>query len=256
MATSAEILDNIVRRAIANSEQPVIKDAAILERVGFVCRNSNRSAVRALLACLLAKIHNPDVDIRKPYTELEGNDTYSGRRYDEKFITAFINTHHLPCNLTTAFLTPAFRDRVVLTPDVILNGRPPQLYKTLLLLFNDVHTGAASAEDLLTEIVKCLLVIRDEKLQWMETVKDRIKASEGAAPLSAEAIVTLIDQHLHCPKASRLPVLVVAAAYHAAQTRLGERIKPLQAHNAADEQTGSLGDLEVTLINDEKVITS
>lgn len=139
---------------------------------------------------------------------------------------------------------------------MILNGRPPLLYKTLLLLVNDVHTGIVSAEDLLTEIVKCLLVIRDEKLQWMETVKDRIKASEGAMPLSAEGIVTLINQHLHCRGASRLPVLIVAAAYQAAQAHLGERIKPLQAHNAADEQTGSLGDLEITLINEEAVITS
>ncbi len=31
---------------------------------------------------------------------------------------------------------------------------------------------------------------------------------------------------------------------------------PLEAHNAADKQTGSLGDIEVTLVNDEKVITS
>jgi len=30
----------------------------------------------------------------------------------------------------------------------------------------------------------------------------------------------------------------------------------LQAHNAADKQTGSIGDVEVTLINDDKIVTS
>jgi hypothetical protein len=37
---------------------------------------------------------------------------------------------------------------------------------------------------------------------------------------------------------------------------LGERVLHLQAHNAADQQTGSLGDIEVTLINDENVIAT
>lgn len=57
------------------------------------------------------------------------------------------------------------------------------------------------------------------------------------------------------PKSSRLPVLVVATAYNAVATRLGEVAKPLYAHNAADMQTGELGDIEVTLISDDQVIT-
>ena len=61
--------------------------------------------------------------------------------------------------------------------------------------------------------------------------------SESELPLSAEAIVTLIQQHLQCPYTSRLPVLVVAAAYKAAETFLGERVRPLYSHTAADKQT-------------------
>jgi hypothetical protein len=58
------------------------------------------------------------------------------------------------------------------------------------------------------------------------------------------------------PNSSRLPVLVVAAAYKAAQEHLGERVLALQSHNAADEQTGALGDVEITLTGDDRVITS
>ncbi len=47
--------------------------------------------------------------------------------------------------------------------------------------------------------------------------------------LSVEEIVTLIEQHLKCKGASRLPVLVVAAAYKAAAARLGERALPLKS---------------------------
>ncbi|WP_049802642.1 hypothetical protein [Gloeothece verrucosa] len=50
-------------------------------------------------------------------------------------------------------------------------------------------------------------------------------------------------------------MLIVAAAYQAASEHLGERCLPLESHNAADQQTGALGDLEITLVNDNKVIT-
>lgn len=55
---------------------------------------------------------------------------------------------------------------------------------------------------------------------------------------------------------SRLPVLIVAAAYQAAGPFLGENNLPLKAHNAADIQTGALGDVEITLADDNHVVTS
>jgi DNA adenine methylase len=68
--------------------------------------------------------------------------------------------------------------------------------------------------------------------------------------------VKLIEQHLALKNASRLPVLVVAAAYTAAADKLGERVLSLNAHTAADKQTGALGDVEITLADDQKVITT
>jgi DNA adenine methylase len=55
---------------------------------------------------------------------------------------------------------------------------------------------------------------------------------------------------------SRLPVLIVAAAYQAAEKHIGERVLRLEAHNAADKQTGALGDVEITLLDEDKVVTS
>lgn len=82
-----------------------------------------------------------------------------------------------------------------------------------------------------------------------------LQTSEGAVPLSSEAIVKLIEQHLDCRNASRLPVLIVAAAYQAASEHLGERVLPLSAHTAADRQTGAMGDLEVVLVSEDEVVT-
>lgn len=90
----------------------------------------------------------------------------------------------------------------------------------------------------------------------MDSLLESLRRTEGALPLSSEAIVTLLQQHLACKNSSRLPVLAVAAAYQAAGDRLGERALPLNAHNAADLQTGSLGDIEICLIGEDAVVTA
>ncbi len=161
--------------------------------------------------------------------------------------------------MTTAFLTPAFRAKnYMLTSDVDLQGKPAILYQTVLQLLAAVEEGRVSASDLLTEAIRVLLVIKEENRSRLEDLITALRQSqiEGAMPLSAEAVVKLIEQHLASPNASRLPVLIVAAAYQVASNYLGERILALQAHNAADEQTGALGDVEITLVDDERVVTS
>ena len=254
MPDPSEILDIAFQAA---SEALIDPTSAVTKQVEFVCRNpQNRSGTRFLMACLLAKVHNPEIDIRKPYTKIGDDDVYSGRRYDERYIHPFIVKHALPCNPTTAFLTPALRNRdIVLTPGTNLEGRPPELYETVLHLLDGVQKGDISASALLMETVRSLLSVRDENRQRLEVLLTPNSDLESQLPLSAEAIVTLIEQHLQCPHTSRLPVLVVAAAYKSAETFLGERAQPPYSHTAADKQTGATGDLEITLIDDDEVIT-
>ncbi len=89
--TPIEILDRIYLKAFSNLSKSAVKFEITSKKVEFVCRcNSNKAPIRFLLSCLLAKTHNPQVDIRKPYTEIEGRDTYSGRFYDERFKDAYM----------------------------------------------------------------------------------------------------------------------------------------------------------------------
>lgn len=256
MATPPEILADALQRASTNLTNPIIADEGIRERVELVCRNiRNKALSRLVLACCLAKLHKSDIDIRKPYTEIGGN-AFSGRTYDEAYIGPFVTEHNLPCNTTTAFLTPALRNRSdTLTPSSNLVGRPPELYKAALQLLTDVHSEAVSAGDLLAESIRVLLIVKHENQQRMETLLAGIQPLEGAIPLSAESIVSIIQSHLVGRNSSRLPVLIVAAAYAAAGAQLGEQAKTLASHNAADKQTGAIGDVEVTLNNDERVLT-
>lgn len=257
MLDPKQILNIALKRASANISNPIIKNRQIHGNINSVCCNKmNRACVRLLLAALLAKVHKPQVDIRKPYTEIGSPDSYSGRAYDERYIIDLIREHDLPCNPTTAFLTPAFRNRnMTLTPDLELEGRPKDLYKKTLQLLTDVHNNKLSAEDALAETVRCLLILRNERKQQLETLLSGLETSHERIPLSSENIVTLVEQHLNCPRSSRLPVLVVSAAYKAAGNYLKESALPLTSHTAADEQTGAIGDLEITLIDDDNVVT-
>lgn len=253
----ALLLDAAYERAV-QADAPIISERHSVERIDYVCRNpQNRVGIRLLLACMLAKAARPEVDVRKPFTEIGGADSFSGRSYDEMYIAPFVNKYKLPCNSTTAFLSPALRTKpVVLSRDAQLGGRPRKLYQTLLQIFDAVYRGSLSAEDVLAEIIRLLILIRDEQQQRVATLLATLRSAHERLPLSSEMIVSLIEQHLKLPRTSRLPVLIVAAAYQVAASHLGEHILPLTAHNAADEQTGALGDVQISLIDENSVVTS
>jgi DNA adenine methylase len=208
---------------------------------------------------MLAKLHNPKIDVRKPYTEIGGDDSFSGRAgYDEPYISSFNFKHKLGLNATTAFLTPAFRTiNHALTPDVVMEGRPRRMYQDLLSVLNSVYNTEVTPDNVLKECLRLLIIARDEKKARLSSLLTELKqSSDGILPPSTEMLIDLVSQHLAMKKASRLPVLVVAAAYKAAEDRLGERVLPLHSHNAADEQTGAFGDVEIHILGDDNVVTA
>lgn len=257
LMTPRHILEDCFSRAKASSH-PLIADPAAAALVEMIGRNlANRAVARLVLACALAKAVDPQVDIRKPYTEIAGSGTYSGRTFDERYVTEFILQHALPCNPTTAFLTPALRNiNRPLTLDIVLEGRPRELYQAAQQLFDWVESDQLEAMTLLTEMIRILLMVRDENRSRMESYLAGLKATRAELPLSVEDIVQIISHHLSAKGASRLPVLVIAAIYDVIERFLGERALDLTAHNAADRQTGAIGDLQIALKDDEGIVTA
>jgi DNA adenine methylase len=258
MQNCSPLLEAALERAQKRLDRSFIRDEEIAARVASVVNcPSNRAGVRLLMACMLARVHRPEIDPRKPYTKIGSRDCFSGRSYDEQFIGDFITKHNLPCNSTTAFLTPTLRNMdQTLTTKVVLVGRPAAMYQDALRLLDDVQHGRVSATKVLDESIRLLLLERDARKLRLKTLLAGVGGAANALPLSSEDTVNLIEQHLRCKGSSRLPVLIVAAAYEAAKTRLGERVLNLTAHNAADEQTGAVGDVQITLLGEDKVVTS
>lgn len=252
----ARLLDLAYGRASKNINKPLVRDRRAVSDIEFVCRCSNQAGTRFLMACLVAKLSDPTLDIRRPYTEIGGPGIYSGRHYDEAYVAPFAFKHGLPVNPTTSFLTPAFRtNKTTIEPGVELVGRPKKLYAIIIALLTELHGGTLKPDDVLAEIIRWLLLIREERKQRIETLFASLKTTAQDSALPAESIVTLITQHMALPKSARLPVLIVAAAYQAARNHLGERHLPLRGHNAADKQTGALGDVEIALRDDGDVVT-
>jgi DNA adenine methylase len=256
MSEPARILQNSLRQAKEAGNDPVIDDDTTRSSVRYVVRCSTKSGIRAVLACSLAKVHNPNLDIRKPYTEIGDPDSYSGRTIDEQYIEDFVLDRDLPANQTTAWLTPAFRtNSETLERGTELTGTPAKLYKSVIDLLNDVYEGKISASELLVETFRQQLLLKREQQNRLEQLKEEIGGEEDKIPLSSEEIVTLVNQHLESPHSSRLPVLVVAAAYRAAESNLGTEVRSLYSHNAPDVQTGALGDVEITVENSSEIVT-
>ena len=254
----SQILARLYAEANIDLTVSQITNAVASTNIGYVVRcPSNRAGARLLMSCMLAKVHRPEVDPREPYTEIGGQTCFSGRTYDEQHITEFINEYNLPCNNTTAFLTPALRNHsAALALGTALNGRPAEMYNILLRVLDDVATGRLAAESTLKETIRLLCVLRDERARRIDTLLAAVREGAGELPLSSEAIVTLVEQHLACRNASRLPVLIIVAAYESVMGKMGEKLGPLYSHSAADEQTGALGDVEVYLVGQDGVATS
>jgi hypothetical protein len=258
----SEILEKAYRTAEAHLEESFMSDEELAGRIALVARcPSNRAGARFLLAATLAKVDKPAVDIRKPFIQAYPNDekadAYGGRNYDEQYVFDFITKHKLPCSSTTAFLTPAFRTKnIVLNMQQSLRGRPAELYRAILEILDAIQSEKVSASVVLNELVRLLIIERNERQACLESLKRRLQEEAGELPLSSEDTVRLIEQHLALRHSSRLPVLVVAAAYRAASEKLGEKVLQLHAHTAADKQTGALGDVEITLLDDNKVVTT
>jgi hypothetical protein len=119
-----------------------------------------------------------------------------------------------------------------------------------------VVTGQETADAILVDMLRLLIATRDQSLRQLESLKASLLKNADPDALSAADILTIVEQHLKCKGSSRLPVLLFAAAYDAIGSLIGETRKPLHAHNAADEQTGAVGDVEVVLESEEQVRTA
>ncbi len=83
MSDPARVLQEIHARVLQDLTIPIVKEKTTQSRIEYICRClANRAGVRLLMSCMLGKIDKPEVDPRKPYTEIRDDECFSGRTYD------------------------------------------------------------------------------------------------------------------------------------------------------------------------------
>jgi hypothetical protein len=228
----------------------------IAEKLERICRcERNKAPIRFVMSGLLSKIEDPAIDLHKPYSAM-GEHSYKGRVNDEDIIQPFIHKYALPCNQTTAYLTPAFRTiETPLTKQLFINCRPKEVYYDMMDVIEYIEIHPDDSYKALSEIIRLLLVIKAENDERISQLRKALSIDKSSLELSSEEITNLLIQHLKCRGSSRLPVLVIASAYEAVKDLIQEEHKPLYPHNAADSQTGSLGDIEIITKNNDSIVT-
>lgn len=240
---------------VINNNTTSIDDTDIIEKVKSVCQcESNKAPIRYLLSAMLAKITNEAIDTRQPYPKL-GPKSFPGRSIDETIVQPFVHKYSLPCNDTTAFLTPAFRTiETAITKATFEKCRPSYVYYDMMDILDYIESHPKKAVIILRLIIKELLQVKKNSADKLQQMVDSL-AKNKTQDLSSEEITNLLTQHLQCRGSSRLPVLMITAAYESVQHLTKETHKTLLSHNAADKQTGALGDIEITLLDDNNTIT-
>ena len=251
-----ETLEELYNTATRSTASVFVTDNNIRSKIHSICRcNSNRAPIRFLLSAILAKMDDNNIDMHRPYTSM-GERSYAGRTYDENIVQPFIHKYALPCNATTAYLTPAFRTiSEPIIKSIFNKCRPKEVYYEMVEIIDYLDNNHAECRNALLEMLSELHSIKEENEKKISQYLSEISNKPDSIELSSDEILTLLSQHLQCNNSSRLPVLMITAAYLSVTDLIKEKPLPLNAHNAADSQTKSLGDVEITLANEDAIVT-
>jgi DNA adenine methylase len=226
-------------------EKPVSISEDIDEKLNILVSGKVGAPLRVLLSLLLAKKLNPEVNLLYPVSNVEEiSGAFSGRAIDENCVQILVEQFKLPLNPTTGFLTPSFRTLSLPIPEKLgdVIGKYRQVYNAFSSIIHKVQSGELDAEEVLVALLQKLIHLKRER---EEKIKEKLQSASGELDLSAEDIVEIVERLLTLPRASRIPVLVVAALHITIEKCLGQKVRPLESHRAADSKTGSLGDIEL-----------
>ena len=202
---------------------------------------SNKGLIAVLTTLLVYKIVYPEQDIRYHQAHLPNG--FAGRGVDQNYITPFMKKVSFPAMSESGWLTRSLEQSHPYDLDYPGRITPNSLKNAFLNIVNQVQVLGLSAEEVLLYFFKLLIKQRDDLN--IELAKPH--------SLSISKIIRLLEKHFtyrySCAGASRLPTLAIYAAYQCMMgqvARFNDKILcPIEAHNAADLQSGCIGDIEV-----------
>lgn len=198
-----------------------------------------------IVTCLAIKSALPNVDIRYHQVQIQNKTDrpagFNFRGVSEKVIYPWLNENNFE-GAKSGWQTRTFErpKPYMLKYDENIGDIKEPFLKT----FYYVEEDGESAEVALACLLHFQMILRETKKITLSTPKTK----------DIQLIVSLFRNHFfHEYKASkgasRLPVLALYAVYSVLIDQVERykemKLKPLEAHSAADSQTGSIGDIEI-----------
>ncbi len=217
------------RRGVAASVPRAI--AAATERLFDSATQAYREG---LIGCALAKIIDPNIDIRLPYVN-QGESAFNGRTLDERVVNPFLQDHAVPCS-GGPYLS-AFRRNIRFYPETAKGLRDKAGYDAFLTLVEFLQrSDEQTASGYLQFLLRGFVQLRDAAQIELRHV----------ARLSVEQLAALIDGLLRTPSGGLIPVLLSVAILQTIRDcyDLNWNIR-WQGINAPDRAAGVGGDIVI-----------
>lgn len=202
-----------------------------------------KGAMTVVATGLIYKHYHPNQDVR--YHQSKMKEGYSGRSFDSKNVTPFLNENKFPSMAESGWLTRSFEQALPYDETYPGEIKGKGIKEAFLLIYKS--TLCVNIDDMLACFFQGMVKKRDSSIVKLTC----------PANLTIDTTLKLIKKHISTKYdssgASRLPNIAIYASYVCAMNAstgryAGKTIDSLNAHTASDRSTGAIGDIQ---INDE-----
>jgi hypothetical protein len=188
----------------------------------------------ALVGCAVAKILDPEIDIRLPYMN-QGESAFNGRTLDERVVNPFLHDHSIPCS-KGPYLS-ALRRNIRFEPETARGLRDREAYTAFLKFIGELERADGSTARLyLRYLLYTFLKLREASHITVSRVRR----------LSLEQYSRLLDGLLAVPSGGLMPVLFAVAMLQTLKRCFGLDWEiEWQGINVSDRATGVGGDIVI-----------
>lgn len=215
-----------------------------------ILKNSEKrvGALAVTITSITYKELYPKQDTR--YHQAGMDNGYSGRGFDEKFITPFLHSKNFPAPSTTGWLTRTFETNSPYTLDYKPNISPKAVKIAFLNILDKLNSDLVDAQNYLSYLMQGLIIKRNA--QNIDLAKP--------ANLPISVIIGLLKTHFNSKYtsegASRLPVLALYAVYQCLMNEAkrfeGKKLLDIESHTSADSRSGRIGDVDIVDENEKE----
>ena len=207
------------------------------------------AALTNLLTCLVAAAADPNCDPRYHRKQSEvmpappdGRVHFSGRGISEEIVYPWLAERELR-GAMSGWQTRVFERQAHYTMTYAENIS--QVRDEFLSILDAVANRRVAAASVLALLLRMEVNERAQR----ESLRQSVIQVGPSGELQIHEVLSLLGEQFALPQSSRLPVLAIQAIYSCIVPSVarfdGMTVLPLSEHSAADEHTGSVGDVEI-----------